>query len=162
MKLILCMLFLVITAKECDKNKAQLNTGNTLETTMPSERKMQDSVKITYQAATRGFYMKIWVQGDSIMISEDNREQKFKTYVFPKEEKEAFLKSLNEIDTTSLTDLKAPSTTFQYDAAPMAWLEIANGDEIHRTNAFDHGKPPKPIKDLVDKMILVKTMVEKQ
>nr|WP_321233692.1 hypothetical protein [uncultured Psychroserpens sp.] len=163
MKLIVCFVFMLISAKECDKNKAQgLNDNSADVTSVQSERQTQDNMKITYQAATRGFFMKIWIEGDSIMVSSDNTLKTFETYVFPTEEKEAFLKLLSEIDKTTLPELEAPSKTFQFDAAQMAWLEISEGEEAYKTAIFDHGKPPKAIHDLVEKILSLKTKVEKQ
>ena len=154
---------MLISAKECEKNKTQLTNDVTTEMTSEfAERIMQDSTKITYQAATRGFFMRLWIEGDSITISNDHSLKTSTTYPFPQEEKESFLNLLNEVDETSLPELEVPTTTFQYDAAQMAWLEISKGQETYKTNIFDHGKPPKPITELVEKLLSIKTIVEKQ
>lgn len=164
MKFILCMMLMLISAKECDNNKTQASKDTASEmTTELSERRLQlDSLKVTYQAATRGFFMRIWIEGDSIMVSSDNTLKTFETYPFPKEEKERFIALLNDIDETSLPDLKAPSKTFQYDAAQMAWLEISKGENIYKTAIFDHGKPPKAITGIVENILSLKSIVEKQ
>jgi hypothetical protein len=163
MKLIICVIVMLISAKECDKKQTPVSDTNATEiASLKSESNMQDQAKVTYQASTRGFFMKIWIEGDAIMISEDNTLNVFETYPFPTEEKEAFLQLLNDTDTATLPELEGPSKTFQYDAAAMAWLEISDGEDSYKTMIFDHGKPPEAIQDLVEKILSLKTMVEKQ
>ncbi|WP_299333260.1 hypothetical protein [uncultured Psychroserpens sp.] len=164
MKLALCIVLMLISAKECDKNKTELsnNVVSSETTTEISERKMQDSTRITYQASTRGFFMRIWFEGDSVMISKDYNLKEVNRYAFPQEEKETFLKLLSEIDETNLPELKAPTSAHRYDGAQMAWLEITKDEEVYKTNIFDHGKPPKAIYELVEKILSIKTMLENQ
>jgi hypothetical protein len=163
MKLITCIILMLISARECDKNKTQLSDGVSSGVTSELlERTMQDSTKITYQAATRGFFMRIWIEGDSITITHDNTLKTATTYAFPQEEKESFLKLLNAIDEASLPELKAPTKAHQYDGAQMAWLEISKGEDVYKTNIFDHGRPPKAIHEIVEKILSLKTMVDKQ
>jgi len=159
MKFIISLFIMLISAKECDQKKAQMTTNVTTEM---AERTIQDSTTVTYQAITRGFFLKIKIEGDSISYSSDNMLKVWSTYQMPNEEKEAFYRLLNETDEKSLVDLKPMSTSFQYDAAAMAYLEIAKGDEIYKTDLFDHGKPPKPIHDIVNKILSIKSMMEKQ
>ncbi|MEH6536672.1 MAG: hypothetical protein V7719_09780 [Psychroserpens sp.] len=164
MKLIISLLVILISAKECDKNKAQAATNDvTTEMTVEtSEMRLQENMKISYRASTRGFYLQIWIEGDSITYTKDYNLKDMTTRLIPKKEKEAFIKLLKEIDETSLSELEAPSKTHQYDAEPAASLEISKGEEIYRTNNFDHGKPPKTINDLVEKILSIKAIVEKQ
>ncbi|WP_460220242.1 hypothetical protein [Psychroserpens sp. MEBiC05023] len=159
MKLILCVLMMLISAKECDQHTTQASNETTSES---SERQIQEGMKVTYQAATRGFFMRIWFEGDSIMISSDYSLEKIDTYPFPKDQRETFLNLLSDVDKNNLPDLEAPSNTSQFDAAQMAWLEISEGEESYKTMIFDHGNPPSAIKALVEKILSLKTMVEKQ
>lgn len=163
MKLITCILLMLISAKECDNHKAQLSDSGSSEMTSELlERTMQDSTKITYQAATRGFFMRIWIEGDSITITHDNTLKTSTTYPFPQEEKEAFLKILSEVDETVLPELEAPTNAHRYDGAQMAWLEISKGEQVYKTNIFDHGRPPKAIHEIVEKILSLKTMLDKE
>ncbi|MCK8480291.1 hypothetical protein [Psychroserpens algicola] len=162
MKFILCFIFMLISAKECDSKTAQKSTNTTSEVTaLQSKKTSQIDTKITYQASTRGFFLKIWIEGDLIMVSKDNSLKSFETYPFPSEQKEAFLNLLSAIDKTELTTLETPSTTFQHDAAAMAWLEISDEEGSYRTKVFDHGNPPESIKEIVEKIQSLKSMVEK-
>ena len=165
MKLIISLVFILISTKECDKNKVEaINETNTTTEVVAEQPEMrtQEEVKVTYRASTRGFFLKTWIEGDSITITKDYNLKEFSTYKIPQEEKEAFERLLNSVDETTLSELEIPSKTHQYDAAPAAFLEISKGEELFRTNTFDHGKPPKTINELVEKLLYIKDMVEKQ
>ena len=163
MKLILCVFFMLISAKECDKNKEQLASQNNSEviTTELSERKMQEDMKISYRAATRGFYLQIWIEGDSIKYTSDNTLKAITTHQIPIEEKESLMSLINDFDEKTLPELEAPSTRHQFDGAAIATLEITNGEDSYKTVAFDHGNSPKPIALIVDKILSIKTLFEK-
>ena len=164
MKLAIYILFVLITAKECDKNKTQMvNNDTTTEIASESvEMRLQENTTISYRASTRGFYLQIWIEGDSIKYTKDYNLKDMTTRQIPKKEKEAFIQLLSEIDETKLSDIESPSKTHQYDAAPAAFIEIKKGDEVYRTNSFDHGKPPKTLDALINKILSIKEMVEKQ
>jgi len=164
MKLIIGLFVLLISAKECDQNKTKLATNDvSAEAIVESqEMRLQEQKKINYRAATRGFYLQIWIEGDSIKYTKDYNLKDVKSNQLPKKEKEALLKLLTTTDAKSLPNLEIPSTTFQFDAKPMAYLELTQGDSIYRTNGFDHGKAPKSINALVEKILSIKEMVEKQ
>ncbi|TXE18289.1 hypothetical protein ES692_06465 [Psychroserpens burtonensis] len=164
MKLIICVLLMLISTKDCDKNKAQLTSENVSEatTTESSNWKMQKGMKINYRAVTRGSYLEIWIEGDSIKYTSDNTLKAISTHQIPKEEKEDLMKLIDELDEKTLPDLEAPSIRHQFDGAAIATLEITNGEDSYRTVAFDHGNAPKSIALLVEKMLSIKTMFEKQ
>lgn len=150
---------MLISAKECDKNKTQIATETTMEM---SDRNTQENMKLTYQAVSRGFFLKIWVEGDSLSFTSDYNLKEVNTYQISQEEKEALLTLLNNIDATALPGLESPSKAHQYDGAAIATFEISKDEEIYKTSAFDHGNPSVVIKDLVEKMLSIKTMLEKQ
>ena len=160
MKLVIYVLILLISAKECDKNKAQMATNETTITS--SQMRLQETMKINYRAATRGFYLQIWIEGDSIKYTGDYNLKNFTTHQLPKKEKEELLKLLSETDVESLPSIEILSTSFQYDAKPMAYLELTKGDSIYKTQPFDHGNTPEEIKALVEKILSIKKMNEKQ
>lgn len=150
---------MLITAKECDRNKSNIASNTTTEIT---NKMIQDNTKITYEATTRGFYLKLWIQGDSISITQDRYLKDVDTYQLSESDKVEFYNLLKAIDEHTLEDLKAPSTTFQYDAAAMATLKVTKLKESHLTPTFDHGNPPKPIVEIVNKMLSIKSEMEKQ
>ncbi|MDG5490921.1 hypothetical protein [Psychroserpens sp. SPM9] len=164
MKLIICLFVMLISAKECDQKKAQMGTHEASSelTLQASEMRLQDHEITSYRASTRGFYLQIWIEGDSIKYTNDYNLKAITTRLIPKEEKEAFIQLLSAIDETALSDYEAPSKTHHHDAAPAAFLEISKGGEIYRSKSFDHGKPPKAILDIVEKILYIKDIVEKQ
>ncbi|WP_040279433.1 hypothetical protein [Psychroserpens damuponensis] len=164
MKLIICMFIVLISAKECDKNKAQLANQNTAETTTVemTERAIQNDVKFNYRAITRGFYLEIWIEGDSIKYTSDNTLKFITSTIIPAKEQVDLMKLLSDIDEKMLPKLEAPSTNFRFDAAAIATLEISKDENSYKTVSFDHGNPPKSIKAIVEKMLSIKTMIEKQ
>jgi hypothetical protein len=162
MKLIVCVLFMFISAKECDKKQLASENISEVTATELAELKMQDSMKINYRATTRGFYLQIWIEGDSIKYTSDNTLKAISIHQIPTEEKESLMQLIDELDEKTLPGLEAPSTRHQFDGAAIATLEIAKDEDSYRTVAFDHGKPPKSIKAIVEKMLSIKTMFEKQ
>jgi heat shock protein HslJ len=162
MKLIVCVIFMFISAKECDKKQLASENISEVMTTELAELKMQDRMKISYRAATRGFYLQIWIEGDSIKYTSDNTLKAISIHQIPIEEKESLMKLIDELNEKTLPDLVAPSTRHQFDGAAIATLEITNGEDSYRTVAFDHGNAPKSIALLVEKMLSIKTMFEKQ
>jgi hypothetical protein len=162
MKLIVCVLFMFISAKECDKKQLASENISEVTATELAELKMQDSMKISYRAATRGFYLQIWIEGDSIKYTSDNTLKAISIHQILTEEKESLMQLIDELDEKTLPGLEAPSTRHQFDGAAIATLEIAKDEDSYRTVAFDHGKPPKSIKAIVEKMLSIKTMFEKQ
>ncbi|WP_047548755.1 hypothetical protein [Psychroserpens sp. Hel_I_66] len=166
MKLMICVLIMLISAKECDKENAQLATQDTTtegnNTTVMSQKSMQIDRKITYQAVSRGFFLNVTVQGDSISFSNERDMKSVTTYKIPKEEKEELVSLISSMEETTLPDLKAPSKKHQFDGAAIATVEVENGENSYKTVAFDHGTPPESIKPIVEKMLSIKTMIEKQ
>tara|TARA_B100000809_G_C15119864_1_gene523883 strand:- start:2161 stop:2628 length:468 start_codon:yes stop_codon:yes gene_type:complete len=155
---------MLISAKECDKNKKQLASQNNFEDTIIelSGQKMQEEIKINYRAATRGFYLEIWIEGDSIKYTSDYNLKAISTHQIPTEEKERLLRLIGDLDEKTLPEIEAPSTRFQFDGAAMATLTIINSENSYRTVAFDHGNSPKSISLIVEKMLSIKTMLQKQ
>ena len=101
MKLIICMFIMLISAKECDKNKEQLATQNNSEAIAAveqSEKKVQNDMKITYQAVSRGFFLTIVLEGDSISYSSDRDLKSLTAHDIPEKEKDALLDLMSAMD----------------------------------------------------------------
>jgi hypothetical protein len=162
MKLIVYVFVMFILSKACDKK--QLASKNIFEVTTKElgEPKMQADMKISYRAATRGFYLQIWIEGDSIKYTSDYALKVISIHKMPTEEKESLMQLMGDFDEKTLPELEVSSTRFQFDGAAMANLEITNGETAYKSNAFDHGKPPKSIISIVEKILSIKTMFKKQ
>lgn len=155
---------MLVSAKECNESKLQNKSEMSSEvTTELSEiRTAQEDTEVSYRASTRGFFELITIKGDSISFTNDYNLKRINSFAIPAEEKEEFTRLLSEIDITKLSELEPPSKTHQYDAAPAAFLKVTKGDEEFASPSFDHGKPPKAISNIIEKILSIKSMFEKQ
>ena len=158
MKFLFYLLVMLVSAKEFENKKSTLNDSNNEKAEM---RVAQETVKIAYRASTRGFFEVIEIEGDSVSFTKDYNLKNIDKAALPQEEKADIINLLSKIDINSITELEPPSKTHQYDAAPAAFLKITKGDEEFMTPSFDHGKPPKAISDIVEKILSLKTLFEK-
>lgn len=161
MKLVVCLVLMLISAKECDKKKAQMANDSQTNTAM-LERRMQEDAKVKYQAVSRGYFLEVTLEGNSIVVANNRDAKSVKRYDVSAEDARELLHLMSEIDKTTLPQLEAPSKAHQYDGAAIATLEITNGEEAYKTSVFDHGNPPKAIQALVKKMLSIKDLMEKQ
>ncbi|CAM2850770.1 hypothetical protein [Flavobacterium frigoris] len=112
-----------------------------------------ESAVIEYTANTRGFYQKITVQNQMVIISKDRsgQEKVVPTKIAAKDWEE-LVDYFNKMELDSLPKLKAPTEKRFYDGAPIANFKITFKDKTYETTSFDHGFPPKEIKKFVDKI----------
>jgi len=116
---------------------------------------------IMYEASTRGFYEKVWVTKDSVFFSDDRELKDVIATKYLSNDWDSLVNLVDNIDFKELPNLKVPTSMHQVDRAPMATLSVEVGNEIYQTNVFDHGYPPKPIAQLVNKLLSMKEMVAK-
>jgi len=164
MKFIFSFLAIVMLTESCNSNKqAVANTASLEESANAEDRlAMQDQdVTISYRASTRGFFEVIEITGDSVSFTKDYNLKNIDKAALSQEEKADIINLLSKIEINSITELEPPSKTHQYDAAPAAFLKITKGDAEFMTPSFDHGKPPKAISDIVEKIRSLKTLFEK-
>jgi hypothetical protein len=135
---ILSLLFLTLfLGKGCsDNHKQDINTA-----------------AIEYVAGSRGFYQKITVEKQMVLISSDRsgKEKNVPTKISDADWKE-LVNCFKTIELDSLPKLKAPTEKRFYDGAAIANLKINYKNKVYETSAFDHGFPPKEIKKLVNKI----------
>ena len=135
---ILSLLFLTIfLGKGCEaQNKQDIKTA-----------------VIEYVANTRGFYQKITVKNQMVIISKDRsgNDKPVPTKIYDADWKE-LVGYFQTVKLDSLAKLKAPTEKRFYDGAAIAHLKITYKDKIYETTSFDHGFPPKEIKKFVDKI----------
>lgn len=120
------------------------------------------TIDITYRASTRGYFETIWIQGDSLKYTNDRDLKDINTHQLSDEQLSEISTIYNTLDVEGMSSLKPPSTTFHYDAAPMAVLIIKENGTTFMTNGFDHGNPPKPIALFVNKVLSIKESLVKQ
>ncbi|PNQ74984.1 hypothetical protein C1T31_02280 [Hanstruepera neustonica] len=122
---------------------------------------LENNMTITYQAATRGFFEKIWINQNAINFSNDYNLKNINQVNCPSKEWDDLINLVQKIDVAMLPNLEPPTKTNQYDAAPGATLEIGLQGKVYKTAVFDHGNPPKSIEDIVNKVLSMKKLVEK-
>jgi hypothetical protein len=163
MKLLLSVLLLFICIKKSDLHEQVVYQSNTKATIIKhTQKKIEIAKKISYLAVSRGFYLSVIVGSDSISFTNNRQVDSVVVYAIPHGEKETLTNLINDIDETSLPNLEAPSTKHQFDGAAIAALEVTTANNSYKTIAFDHGNPPVSIKSLIEKMLSIKSMIEKQ
>lgn len=164
MKILVSLLALVLMTKECNQQNSQISSNETnTQKNSGISNQAQENLMFTYEKMTRGFYEIIWITSDSISFSNNIKDLKDKkTYNCPKEEWSKLLNLLQDFDVKTLPQLEAPSKMHQYDGAAMATLKINTKNEEYKTPIFDDGYPPKAIEALVNKVLSLKKMTQKQ
>ena len=152
MKILITILTLILIPKEC----------NNMTSNFSDLQKRQDTITITYEAVSRGFFEEISITHNSLKICNDINRKEYKTYDFPKEDWNICLELLSKIDLDNLSELKAPTSYRHVDGAAHATLIINDGEKKIRSSEFDHGHPPKEIKELVEKLQTFKKISTKQ
>ena len=152
MKLIFTIFSLILIPKEC----------NNISSNFTALQERQDTIIITYEAVSRGFFEEISLSKDSLTICNDINKKGYKTYNLSKENWSTCLELLSKIDMNGLSELEAPTTYRYSDGAPHATLIIKDSDKEIRSSEFDHGHPPNEIKELVEKLLTIKKMAKKQ
>lgn len=135
---------------------------NNISSNLSSLQECQESITITYQAVSRGFFEEISISSDSITISKDHNKKNINAFKNHKEDWNTCLELLSKVDMNDLSKLKAPTSYRYVDGAAHATLIIKNGDKEIRSSEFDHGHPPKEIKALVEKLQTFKKLSVKQ
>ncbi|MCL6460339.1 MAG: hypothetical protein I4O51_00505 [Flavobacterium micromati] len=137
MKILTAFFLLLFLGKGCDGVTAQ----------------DMKTVVIEYTASSRGFYQKITVKNQTIMVSKDrNGDDKSILLKINASDWDELVSYFKEVQLDQLVKLKAPTEKRLYDGAAVANLKITFDEKNYETANFDHGFPPKEIKQLVDKV----------
>jgi tyrosyl-tRNA synthetase len=119
-----------------------------------AQNDIQNSV-IQYDAATRGFHLKIIIANQVASISQgrtpDNMTQS-QVKISDADWKE-MIESFGKIDLEKLAELKDPTQKRQYDGAAAANLKVRYQEKNYETTSFDHGFPPAEIEKFVGKIV---------
>lgn len=111
------------------------------------------SAVVEYTANTRGFYQKIIIQNQSILVSTDRKsDANAVTEKISDADWKELITEFQEIDLEELPTLKAPSERRFYDGAAIGNLKVTYKDKTYQTDGFDHGTPPIEIARFVTKI----------
>jgi heat shock protein HslJ len=127
-----------------------------------SKSRQAETMNITYRASTRGFFEMIWIEDNVLKYTNDRNLEDISRHRLTDEQRSELMALYSGLDLKSISTLEPPTKTFLHDAAAMATLEITQGEEVYKTNGFDHGNPPKAIALFVDKVLSIKETIAKQ
>lgn len=145
----------MLFAKGCDGNT------NNKDAQAATLRQAQDDIHIVYEASSRGYFEKIEVNKADLSVAKDRSGNATKT-TCSKEDWDTIISELSKIDAEKVSTLEAPTNYRFSDGAAHATLTIKYKDKEVTSNTFDHKNPPKELKALVDKILLMSGSVEKQ
>lgn len=158
---ILFSLIAIIWFTECGERTSTETSNEPIDTQIPMTVQQEDTT-IVYEATTRGFYEKIWVNKDSISVTNDRNAAEISRVSTPKSKWNELIKILDEVNLSTLPDLEAPTSTREYDGAAIATLSVTKNEQETKSNSFDHGHPPKAIEALVNNVLSLGAVVKKQ
>lgn len=117
-----------------------------------SQEKMNE-LSFEYEAVSRGFYMKIRVNKETLVFSEERTGKKDIKIIISNKQWKELIDLANKIKFEELPSFKAPSEKRKVDGAAHAKLKVFINDDEYESSDFDHGNPPLEIKNLVGYII---------
>ena len=121
------------------------------------EKEEMKKATIEYQAISRGSYLNIQVQNETLSIVR-KRDEKAKSYQLAREDFKELAVLFVKIDLNQLENYKGPAEKRFYDGAAMANVRIVYEGKVYQSQTFDHDSPPVEIEAFVNKIVsFVKT-----
>ncbi len=145
MKIITAFFLVLMMAKGCTSSEL---------------KKESENISFEYEASTRGNYFKTLVKQDTV-FNIKGRNQVAERKDLSKSEWNGVLKALSDVDVSKLNNLKAPTEKRFYDGAMMATFRLIYKNETYQVPVFDHGNPPKEIEKLVNEVLKVSQIKNK-
>ena len=140
MKTIALLFFSLFMVKGCSKE----------------EKKDLANAEIVYTASSRGYYQKIIVHNQEIIISKDRfEESQGVTSKISEANWNELISLLQSVKLDSLSTYKVPTQRRVYDGAAIANLKVTYKEKEYQTSDFDHGTPPLEIEYFVKKLLLL-------
>ena len=107
------------------------------------------STVIEYSAVSRGYYKKIVVQNQSVLVTNGRDAQTVENKIDDAKWKQ-IVAEFEKINLDNIPTLKAPTEKRFYDGAAIGNLKITQNQKTYETQGFDNGFPPKEIEKLVN------------
>ncbi len=143
MKLIFLLLFPILMAETCSQNNEQ-----------------NKDIRFIYETMTRGSRANYTLTQEDIKVVRNMGGETKASEKMTSKDWENLLEKMEEIDVPNISKLKPPSDKRTFDGAAHAILTIKKGDEVYRSNSFDHGNPPSELKSLVKAILRLGETVE--
>ncbi len=120
----------------------------------------EDAISIEYTIASRGGSFKsITITKEDITTSK-KRGKKSKSNTYKNTNWDNIIAALKHIDTTGISNLKAPTNKRLHDGAPIANLKLRYQDKTYNVPSFDHGTPHPEIANLVKEILSITQNIE--
>lgn len=116
-----------------------------------STQKMQES-NITYEAVSRGFYMKAEIQGSKMTVVRDRNSEPV-ACVLSEKDIDELDKMFQEVNLKEIESYKGPTEKRFYDGDAIGTLNISYKGQNYKTEAFDHGNPPLELEKFINKIV---------
>ncbi|MEC4003590.1 hypothetical protein OX283_002875 [Flavobacterium sp. SUN052] len=155
MKNISILLTVIFAFMSCNCQKKAVDQSS-LTSNVSSVNQQAKLPKLEYEANTRGFYQKIIIENQEMIVSNDRNSSEKGTAV--KISDSDFKELISAFQTVNLADLatyKDPTQKRFHDGAAIAHLKIVADEKEYQTTDFDHGFPPVEIEKLVNKIVLL-------
>lgn len=107
------------------------------------------STVIEYSAMSRGYYKKIVVQNQSVLVTNGRDAQTVENKIDDAKWKQ-IVAEFEKINLESISILKAPTEKRFHDGAAIGNLKITQNQKTYETQGFDNGFPPKEIEKMVN------------
>ncbi|GGF01665.1 hypothetical protein [Flavobacterium limi] len=107
------------------------------------------STVIEYSAMSRGYFKKIVVQNQTVLVTNGRDVQAIEKKI-EKANWDKIVTEFEKIDLEKISTLKAPTEKRFYDGAAIGNLKITQNQKTYETPGFDNGFPPKEIEKLVN------------
>lgn len=143
MKFILVLILPLLMAETCSQNQEQ-----------------EKDISFTYETITRGSRANYTLDKEEIKVVKNMGTEIKASEKMTTKEWENLIERLKDIDVPNINKLKPPSDKRTFDGAAHAILTIKVGDQVYKTNSFDHGNPPSALKPLVKAILRLGETVE--
>ena len=118
-----------------------------------------DNSELEYTASSRGFFKQIIINKKTISTS-NQIDSKLAIKNCNDDFWQKITENLKNISIETIPNLEAPSKAFLYDGAAFAKLKITHKGKLYESEPFDHGNPPKAIKNLVKEILSISENIE--
>ena len=143
MKFILVLLLPILMAETCSQNNEQ-----------------EKNISFTYETITRGSRTNYTLTKDDVKVIKNMGAETKASEKMTDKDWSHLIARMQEIDVPNISKLKPPSDKRTFDGAAHAILTIKVGDQVYKSNSFDHGNPPNELKPLVKAILRLGETVE--
>ena len=144
---ILSLVFITLVSCNCQKKTVDSNVNTTYK------KVESNTMELIYEANTRGFYQKITILNQELIVSSDrNNVEKGKVSKISEANWNELVQYVNVLKLEELASYKDPTQKRFYDGAAIANLKVITKEKEYKTTDFDNGFPPIEIEKLVNKI----------